>query len=285
MTRTEQKYNKQLAELTAKVGKLSDAEVDRVMALLGNAIAEIDDAVSTTEWQAYRLKQLKDAVEQAITSFSQQYQAGADDALKNIWLAGIDAVDIPLATVGIRMMASELNREALEIMQGYTMDLIKNVSADALKRITGEITMGILGQKSPWEVMQAIGRTLNEQGIMHGIARRAETITRTEMSRVHSAAREGRLQQVVANNPDLPWMKKWISAAEPFPRPKHAALNGKMVPVGENFPGGFPYPHAPGLSAGETINCKCTHVLTLADWEDVSEEKQPFASSTRAIYN
>ena len=278
MTEEEKAYNKMLAELTAKVGKLTDTEVARVLDILGQALKDIDQMVATTEWQAYQIPQFKESVERAISAFAQQYQAGADEALKTMWLTGIEAVDVPLQTVGISVLTSEINRSALEIMQGYSADLIKNLSADAIKRINSEITLGILGEKTPWEVMQSIGRGLGDKGIMPSIAHRAETITRTEMARVHSAAREARIRAVVDSTDGEPvrWMKKWISSGKANPRPHHAALNGKMVDVDKKFPGGIPYPHAPGLPAKEVINCGCTHVLTRADWEDFSKEKRPF---------
>jgi len=269
MTPEEIAYNDMLQKLTVNVGKLTDAEVDRVLGILNQALKDIDQVVATTEWQAYQIPQFKEAVERAITAFSQQYQAGADEALKTMWQTGVEAVDIPLQTVGIFIRTAEMNRAALEIMQGYSADLIKNLSADAIKRINSEITLGILGEKTPWEVMQAIGRRLGDKGIMPSIAHRAETITRTEMARVHSAAREARMRDVVGAIHEFPsrWMKKWISSGKAHPRPHHAALNGKMVDVDEKFPGGIPYPHAPGLPAKEVINCGCTHVLTRQDWE------------------
>lgn len=284
-SRREQAYDAMLTKLTLSVGRLTDAEAARVLALLEDSLERIDETIAATEWQAYRIPQLKESVERAISSFTQQYQAGFSDATKNIWLAGIDAVDAPLAAAGLLSSTSELNREALQILQGYSADLIGGLSSEALKRINNEITMGILGEKNAWEVMQAIGRNLHDKGVMQSIAARAEAITRTEMARVHSAAREARMHDAVDADPEAPWMKKWISSGKAYPRQNHAALDGKMVPVGENFPGGFPYPHAPGLPAKEVVNCGCTHVLARKDWGDLPKKWTPTPSALRANYN
>ena len=257
MTKREKAYNKMLQELIDKVGRLDDRAVKKVVTMLEQAQKEIAAQVAMTDWQAYQIPQLKEAVQNAIDGFKQQYLAGQNEALTDSWHAGIDLVDHPLATAGISLRAPQLSRSVLEIMQGYSADLIKGLSADAIKKINNEITMGIMGQKSSFEVMKTIGRNFEDKSILTGISNRAETITRTEMARVQSAARAGRINSVAAygTDPELKWKKKWISSGKAHPRAWHAALDNVIVDVDEDFPGGIPYPHAPGLPAEEVINC------------------------------
>ena len=257
MTRREKAYNRKLKELTGKVNKLEDREVKKVMEILENARVQVAGAVASTEWDVYYIPQFKEAVGRAIDGFKQRYMTDHAEALNNIWNAGIDAVDSPLQYVGIGLYAPEISRSALEIMQGYSADLIEGLSADALKKINNELTLGIMGQKTPFEVMQAVGRNLKDKSAFASIGHRAETITRTEMARVHSAAREGRMAATVEANPDEEWLRKWISSGKADPRKTHAALNGVTVGVDEDFPGRIPipYPHAPSLPASEVVNC------------------------------
>jgi hypothetical protein len=163
-------------------------------------------------------------------------------------------VDSPLQFVGVRVAAPELGRSVLEILQGYSADLIKGLSADAIKKINSEIAMGVMGGKPIQEVVKAVGRNLYDPSVFKTIASRAETITRTEMGHVHSAARQARIEQVVESN-DVKWMKKWISSGKARPRAHHAALDGVTIPVDEMFLGYIDYPHAPGLPAEEVVNC------------------------------
>lgn len=255
MTPRERAYNKKLKELTGKVNKLEDREVKKVLGILGNARVQVASAVASTEWEIYFIPQLKESVGRAVDGFRQRYLREQTEALGNMWNAGIDAVDGPLHHVGIGRLAPEISRSALEVMQGYSADLIEGLSADALKKINNEITLGIMGQKTPFEVMTAIGKNLKDKSVFVGIGNRAEAITRTEMARVHSAAREGRMGATVAANPEEEWAKKWISSGKANPRGTHAALDGVVVDADENFPGGIPYPHAPGLPASEVVNC------------------------------
>ena len=256
MTKRERAYAKKMQGLIDKVGKLEDREVKKVFGLLEEARKTVAASVASTEWELYYIPQHKEAVERAIEAFRQQYLAGQREALGNAWNAGIDVVDSPLQFVGIRLAAPEISRSALEILQGYSADLIKGLTSDALKKVNNEITLGIMGEKAPFEVMQAVGRSLKEKGVFKSIGHRAEAITRTEMARVHSGAREARIRNVVGNtDPDMKWEKKWLSSGKAEPRAHHAGLNGAVIEVDEKFLGYIDYPHAPGLSAAEVVNC------------------------------
>jgi len=255
MTEREAAYNAKLQDLIGKVGNLTEAEVKRVQVLLERSRKEVGSRIAETEWQAHFLPQLQSAVKRAIEGYRLQYADLLQKALLNMWNAGIDQVDWPINYVGIGAHAPEISRSALDIMQGYSADLVTNVSKDLVGRINGELTLGILGGKTPFEVMKAIGRNLDDPSVFRSIAVRAETITRTEMARVNSAARQARMSAVVKADPGRGWLKKWISSGKFHPRPTHLALNGTTVSVTRDFPGHIPYPHAPGLPASEVINC------------------------------
>ena len=256
MTSRERAYNRKLKELISKVGKLEDREVKKVMEILEASRKEVAAAVVSTEWQAHHITQLKEAIELAIEGFKQQYTAGHNEALSNMWNAGIDTIDSPLQYAGINLMAPEIPRVALEILQGYSTDLISGLSGDTLKKISNEITLGIIGQKSPYEVMKTIGRSLDEKGIYKSTFHRAEAITRTEMARIHSSAKEARIQSLTEGrtDPSIHMMKKWLSSGKAHPRENHL-IDGELAEIDDNFSNGILYPHAPGLPAKEVVNC------------------------------
>jgi len=257
MTRREQAYNRRLKELIKKTDRLADREVEKVLGFLEQARSEVAARVASTEWQAHYIPELKEAVERAIEAFRQRYSAGQKEGLANIWNAGIDSIDAPLQYAGIRSGAPEISRTVLEVMQGYSADLINGLSSDAVKKINSELVLGVMGGKTPYETMKAIGRSLDEKSVFKSLGHRAEAITRTEMARVNSAAREARMQATAeaGTEPAMKWQKKWIASGKAHPRENHAALDGKIVDVNEDFPGGIPYPHAPGLPAKEVVQC------------------------------
>jgi hypothetical protein len=248
-------YAIKMQELIDKVGNLEENEVKRALALLEALRKEVASTVADSEWKVYFLPRMKEAVNGAVAKMQLQYRKLMETGSVNLWNAGIDQVDWPLNYVGIRITAPEIARSTLEILQGFSADLITNLTEDAAAKINAEITMGLLGGKSPWDVMQTVGRNLTDPGVFRNIAVRAETITRTEMARVNSMARQARQEAVVEANSKERWLKKWISSGKFHPRPHHAALNGTTVAFDKDFPGGIPYPHAPGLPAAESINC------------------------------
>lgn len=296
MTKREAAYAKRQLELIARAGKLNQAEVKRVMQLLEAARTEVAARIAATDWQAHHIPQLRAAVEDAISRFQTQYQSEFSRAAANAWKAGVDLVDGPLRYVGIAAHAPAISTSALEILQGYSADLITGLGRDAIKQINGQIAMGIMGQKTPHQVMQMLGTSLTDKGVFRNIAVRAEAITRTELAHVNSMAREARIQAMVEDDPEVKWLKEWIASGKAHPRPNHEALNGVQVPVDMDFsmyggqspvePGsGIPYPHAPGLPAAEVVNCGCSHVLTRDDWGHMAKDWQPLPYQEEAIYD
>lgn len=259
-------YDRKLKELMAGVGKLKNEEVRRVMVLLEDLHREIASRVAVSEWDAHHLIEMKRTIAAAVKAFRARYTAASESALASMWEAGMESVDLPLTVAGVSIAAPTIPRAALEIMQDYSADLIRGLTADALKQVNNEITLGVLGGKTPYQAMEAIGRTI-DAGRFKSLSYRAEMITRTEMARVNSAAREARMQAVAGKtDPPMRYMKKWVSSGKRHPRPHHARLDGTVIGLDEKFLGRIPYPHAPGLPASETINCGCTHVLYSPDW-------------------
>jgi len=277
-------YDAKLEALIAATGRLRDREIEKVVALLASSRTEVAARIAETEWQAYRLPELQRAINAGIDHFSAAYGQTQNGILANMWEAGIDMIDGPLRVAGIESMLPELSRTTLEIMQGYSLDLIGGVSSDLKKKINSELTNGLLGAKTPHQVMEAIGKNLKDPGVYRSIAERAETITRTEMGRVHSLSRQARLEATVANNPELPWKKKWYASGKAHPRIWHAKLNGSEEALDVLWYGFIPYPHAPGLPAKEVVNCGCFHTLE-TDWDNLPAQWQSMPYHERAQYD
>lgn len=288
MTERERAYAKQLRELMEAVGRYEASKIAGMRVLLETARKDVAARVAVTDWQAYRIDELKRGIGDAMKTFERQITGQLAEAQGQLAMAGLDVVDGPLAAAGITAASPQIALESLELLQGYSADLITNLSQDAVKKITGQITQGVLGGKSPFEVMQAIGKNLDDKSVFSSIAVRAETIQRTEMGRVHSLSRASRMDQVVAGGtePHVEFHKKWIGSGKAHARADHAALDGVMVPYDEDFPGGIPFPHAPGLDAADSINCGCSHILTMPDWEDLPTSYEPAAYQPQAaIYD
>ena len=256
-TNRERAFQRKVAELVRRAGRLEDAEVKKIVRLLAAARKEVAAAVASTEWQVYYLPQLKGAIERALQEFGMKYGVDLRDIQRGFWEYGIDRVDLPLRTAGITAAIPEIDTAALSILQGYSTDLVEGLTKDAIKRINTEITLGIMGQKQPYEVMKAVGRNLKDKSIFRSIAHRAEVITRTEAGRVLEAASQARKEAAARVVPGL--QKQWFYGHSPkMPRLDHMAVDGQVRDVDEPFDVGgekLMYPKDPAGSARQTINC------------------------------
>jgi hypothetical protein len=225
---------------------------------LADVRKDIASVVASTEWQAYHLPRLKHAVERAMQQFALKYGIDLRDAQMQFWGEGINMVDQPLSVVGLNLAIPAVDNTVLGIMQGYGADLVSGLAADANRQIVKEMSLGLMGGKSPYEVMQAVGTNLTDKSIFKSIADRAETITRTECGRVLEAATQARNEKAAEVVPGL--QKQWIYGSAPrrMPRLAHMAADGQIQDVDKPFHVGgedLMYPKDPGGSAKNTVNC------------------------------
>jgi hypothetical protein len=221
-------------------------------------------------WDAYSLRRALDSIETQVAQHEAAAKTEGGDLLDKSWKLGKDLVDGPLIAAGMGEIYTgfHLSTAAIDALKGYQNDYLERVFGDAWYRVKGEVTLGVLGSKTPQEVAAAIGEKLDGPGIFNNIAARAETITQTEMGRVFSEASQLRMEQAGEHVPGLE--KQWRHVGHPRqPRPTHLAADGQHVPVNEPFRIGgtmMMFPRDPGAPIEETINCGCDHVPYHANW-------------------
>lgn len=280
MTRKERAFQKKVKELVGHAHGMEGDAVKRAVKLLSNARKEVAAAVASTEWELYHLGELKQAIERALIAFGDQYGIELRAMQREFWEKGIQMVDLPLKAVGIAQVIPEIDHTVIAIMQDYSSDLIKGLSKSAVSKINNELTLGLMGRKTPYDVMGAIGKNLKDKkSIFKSIAARAETITRTECGRVLAAASQARQEKAA---PVVPGLKKqWRhSHISRIPRLSHLAADGQVRDVDKPFNVGgeeLMYPRDPAGSAKNTIRCECYTVPWQADFfqekqEEVTEE-------------
>ncbi|TAN61056.1 hypothetical protein EPN18_07415 [bacterium] len=182
---------------------------------------------------------------------------------------GIEMVDAPLSAAGIytgfNISKSSMERLAMKDFAGH---VTQNLYGDAWSKIKSELTLGVLGGKTPQEVSKAIGANLTDPSIFTSLDARAEAITKTELGRAFSMAAQSRMEEAAGYVDGLE--KQWLHAGHPrMARPYHLALNGYHVPVDEPFLVGnvaMMYPRDPKAPIGEVINCGCDHVPYHVRW-------------------
>jgi hypothetical protein len=260
-------YDKKVAELIATAEQMTDDQVVKAVQFLDRARQEVAAAVGTTDWQLYHLPQLKTAIERAMQEFTSRYGIQLNRDQSEFWNFGQTMVDEPLRVVGITAAIPAIDTTIFSAMQNYSKHLIDSLGADATAKIYSEFASGLIGQKSPFEVMQAVGSNLNDKGIFNSIAARAETITRQETGRILEEASQARLEKAAEVVPGL--QKMWQHGTSKVPRLTHLAAEGQVRDVNEPFMVGgeaLMYPRDMAGSPGNTINCSCYTVPYMAGW-------------------
>ncbi|MCE5265722.1 MAG: phage head morphogenesis protein [Deltaproteobacteria bacterium] len=231
----------------------------QVMAELGQA--------ALGSWDQFHLRRMLDSIEYQMEKASSSAQTTLSGLLDKSWGMGVAMIDAPLAAGGI-YTGYHISSTKLEALKGYSNDYLRSLFGDAWFKVKGEITLGVIGGKSPQDVAAAIGRTM-KSGRFENIAARAETITRHEMGTIYSSAADLRLRQAAEYVEGLE--KQWLHAGHPMKaRPIHEAMDGHHVPVDKPFfySGGTPimYPRDLAAPLSETMNCGCDEVAYMEAW-------------------
>jgi hypothetical protein len=215
-----------------------------------------------SSYSRYQLTELRRATERAMDDFDRRLASTIQSAQASTYGTNGEGVDRILRdAIGAPPSLLGLDPNRLLIAQGYTADLVTNLSNEARTRLNATLSRAFLGGQSVTDIIKDIGRAV-DGGQFGVISRRAETIYRTEVLRVGSMATQARLEQAVANG--IPAKKMWVHAGTPVRvRMYHLGINRAVVDVDETFAGSGPngedlmYPRDPGGAAADTVNCGC----------------------------
>lgn len=203
----------------------------------------------------------------------------------------------------INLELNSLNRGMPQEMAGYlTNQWLKNyeMTADAVTDLTGLSfdvipreqvyqsalsDLGKIGLESNAQTVKINLKRAITQSIVKGDsiqtmanvvqsalevnANNAVRIARTETTRVMSEARMSMFKD--AEDLGINMEKKWIAAQDSRTRHTHATLDGQQVKMDKLFKSesgaGLMYPGDQSAGASETVNCRCTIVSILTDYE------------------
>jgi hypothetical protein len=260
-------------------------------------LAELIDAPGDS-FTAYRLQQSLAGIQQHLTAFETAAQRSIGSGLTAAWEAGEDLLPEAATTAGVQVNFYRLSTATLDALKEFTFGKISGVTGDLYNKIRGELSLGVLGEKTPAEVAASLagkleGRPMPKKQDQYGnwhpafksVAERAEVITATEMGRAFSLATTRSMEQAA---PLLPGMRKvWLHAGHPkIGRIIHVHLHGTDRELKKPFyqaPNGYgvQFPRDPNAPISEVIRCGCTHI----PWLPAFGELKTFVSSFDRIQN
>lgn len=263
---------RQLAE-AVKIRADTQGELLR---LLKDARTRIQAALASapSDYQTWRLDQLKSEVARAIGELERAATATAADGLSRSWSAGAALVDTPIAAAGVSVAGNlvALDTQVLTQMRTFLVDKMRDVTAQAQNRIVGELGNVMMGMQTPFEAAQKVAE------ITGSAQRRAITIVRTELGRAWSQAAQLRQEQAQELLPGL--QKQWRRSGKRHPRHRHEVIDGQVRKVDEPFllENGIRlmFPRDPKGPPAETVNCGCLSLPIMKSWEVVHPSARPF---------
>lgn len=273
-----------MATVTDEIKKLlkqKDQQVVTGQQALGGILADlrkqtINELMLAQDgsYAAYQLKQNLTTLEQSLADFQSKAEREIDGQLSLAWEMGSDLLNDVGNAGDVRVGIQLIPDKTLDLIKEFTFNRVKDLSNSAWLKIRSELVLGVLGQKTPQQVTEAIVGSLDSPGFFKNLQYRAEMIVKTEMGRAYSTATIEAMRQAAATVPEL--RKEWWHAGHPKkPRINHMRLHGQRKPVNEPFLLGsviIDYPRDPKAPLSEVMNCGCEVVPWHPDWDKESQK-------------
>ena len=256
--------------------------IERVLALLSEVQKQIIAELAVSQagsYSAYHLKSTLNSIEHYLSDWQSAATREIGSGLDASWASGAGMLAEATAAAGVSLTTPWLSSSLLDSLKEFTFGRISAIGSDAYNKIKGELTMGILGQKTPQEVAAQIAGSLGGPSIFKSIAERSEVITGTEMGRAFSMATQKSMQSAAGTLPGM--QKMWLHAGHPrMPRMLHLALHGETRGIDKPFYAvdgeKVMYPRDPNAPIKEIIRCGCTHVPYMTAFGDQKAFAQDF---------
>lgn len=256
-----------LAEKDAATDRYA-TDARKVLREVRRQVVEELAAAGEESYAAWRLRGNLAAIERLLQGAESALKGNLAGGITELWRAGAALVG-EAAGAGTAVGFAHVSPQLLAGLQQFGEHLVGRLAADAVAKVRGELTLGVLAGKTPHEVARAVAGTLTSPGVFESIEERAEIITKTELGRAYSTATQTALE---AAAPAVPGMEKqWVHAGHPkYPRLSHLKLHGQHVPVEKPFVIGslvMRYPRDPKAPASEVIRCGCDLVPWHPEWD------------------
>ena len=258
--------------------------IDLLAELRRQVLTELIDAPGDS-FTAYRLKQTLNGIESQLADFESSFKSILGTGMTVNWNAGAGMLDEAAAIAGVQSSFYHLSGSTLSALEDFTFGKISGVTGDLYNKLRGELTLGVLGQKSPAEVAATIAGQIegiaipkrqdqwgNWSPAFKSIAERAEVITGVEMGRAFSLATQKSGEAAATTLPGL--QKTWLHAGHPKQaRQQHLLMHGEQRDVDKPFYTtasgyGMQFPRDPNAPISEVIRCGCTHVFWMPEFGD-----------------
>lgn len=267
-------YAQAMKRITDRYLKLEDSTIKAAIDMLHSLRRNIGIEIMNVEgFEAYRLRELQAGIGRTIDQFQSQLSVQVRGDFGQAYELGASGVTEPLIAVNLPAFYQP-NIAQVNVVLDFSADLIQQIVEPMRAQINTQIRLATLGERSPFQAMQAVtgilgvkardlrwGR-LKRPEVVHGVAARAEAILRTELTRVYSMAHHSQQMATAQEIPEI--RKSWMATADGRTRISHINAHihysDNPIPINQPFEVGtakLMFPGDPSGPAEETINCRC----------------------------
>jgi SPP1 gp7 family putative phage head morphogenesis protein len=200
-----------------------------------------------TEWQLY-VTALRDHVGQSFIDAARQTQVAQRDAL--IAVVSRRNPDALLADAGDREFEIPLVTNPMaESLMANAENRLSNVGNEVWESARGQLLTGMQNGEG---INSLRSRVMSAADFG---AARAELVARTELAHAVNAGSLAQMKQLGVSG----MTKQWVAVHDGRTRVSHAQLDGMIIGLEQNFPG--------GIEPGGEPNCRCTYTYDIPDEE------------------
>lgn len=269
-------YRASLDRILDEIGTIDDAAERAMLTVLDDgrrSILASLAALDSDSPSAAMYRQALAGVNTATANLADTMGRTLEDYQRQGFDLGVRLALEPLDTAGFRTLTNVVTTDQLQVLGGYSAELIRGVADDVRRRATLEVTAVVVGAKTPAQAAAAIGTRI-DRGVFSTVGHRARAIVVTETGRAQALAAQAAQTQLAAQVPGI--RKRWINSHLPGSRETHLEAEARYAPGGEIGPipvdaefevAGFRalYPRDPSLPASESVHCKCVSVTVVDD--------------------
>ncbi len=266
--------------------------VVRLLAELRKQIAAELVAIPAESYAALNMRATMRSIEGHLSTWQSAAGREVTTALSDVWSQGTSFVPTVASRAGVYSGIGHISTNLLDTLTEFTTHKFDDLAHDLNSKINAEVSLGILGQKTPGQIADAILGGGLEGTAFTTAQQRATTIVQTELGRAFSMATNLGINQAAQTL--LEMEKMWVHAGRPkVERPYHKAAHGQHVKADEKFLIGgtaMAYPRDPAGGAANSIHCGCTLVPYMPEWYSAEEflddwkEKQAAANKPKGPY-
>lgn len=261
---------RQLDKSTAKV----------VLSSLKRTKSEI--ALTMKEIERFEFGYLKawtSEINEKISFFETRAKGSIGDAQGSAWEAGENLSDDIMKVTQITHGIPKLSTELLIANTTMSADLITDMATEMKRDISRSLQRSVLVGENQFQAARKLDKIIGVSK-KKGYMNRSDKITRTEIGRTFSVARQAKDEQVAEIVPEM--KKQWLTSEDERVRPapdahpsmlrwNHRKAHGQIKKVDEPFRvagENLMFPRDMAGSPQNTINCRCQSVPYMEEWEE-----------------